>query len=57
MPLRILHVLSSNFFAGSVAYALQLAEWQAVEKDDKGRVFAPYSEIIVDVRLPQVRAA
>jgi peptidoglycan/xylan/chitin deacetylase (PgdA/CDA1 family)/UDP-N-acetylglucosamine:LPS N-acetylglucosamine transferase len=29
MPLRILHVLSSNFFAGSVAYALQLAEKQA----------------------------
>lgn len=28
MPLRILHVLSSNFFAGSVAYALQLAEKQ-----------------------------
>jgi len=28
MPLRILHVLSSNFFAGSVAYALQLAEHQ-----------------------------
>ncbi len=28
MPLRILHVLSSNFFAGSVAYALQLAENQ-----------------------------
>ncbi len=29
MPLRILHVLSSNFFAGSVAYALQLAEHQS----------------------------
>ncbi len=28
MSLRILHVLSSNFFAGSVAYALQLAEKQ-----------------------------
>jgi len=35
----------------------RLAEWQAVEKDDKGRVFAPYSEIVVDVRLPQERAA
>jgi predicted transcriptional regulator len=35
----------------------KLAEWQAVEKDDKGRVFAPYSEIAVDVRLPQGRAA
>ena len=35
----------------------RLAEWQAVEKDDKGRIFAPYSEIVVDVRLPQGRAA
>ena len=35
----------------------KLSEWQAVEKDDKGRVFAPYSEIVVDVRLPQGRAA
>ncbi len=31
MPLRILHVLSSNFFAGSVAYALQVAEKQAAD--------------------------
>lgn len=29
MTLRILHVLSSNFFAGSAAYALQLAEAQS----------------------------
>jgi peptidoglycan/xylan/chitin deacetylase (PgdA/CDA1 family)/glycosyltransferase involved in cell wall biosynthesis len=29
MPLHILHVLSSNFFAGSAAYALQLAEEQS----------------------------
>ena len=29
MPLHILHVLSSNFFAGSAAYALQLAEAQS----------------------------
>lgn len=35
----------------------RLAEWQTVEKDDKGRIFAPYSEIVVDVRLPQGRAA
>lgn len=35
----------------------KLAEWQAVEKDEKGRIFAPYSEIIVDVRLLQGRAA
>ncbi|HIJ81038.1 MAG TPA: glycosyltransferase, partial [Desulfuromonadales bacterium] len=31
MPLRILHVLSSNFFAGSVAYAIQLAERQSAD--------------------------
>lgn len=35
----------------------KLSEWQAVEKDEKGRVFAPYAEIVVDVRLPQGRAA
>lgn len=35
----------------------KLAEWQAIEKDEKGRVVAPYSEIVVDVRLPQGRAA
>ncbi len=35
----------------------KLSEWLAVEKDEKGRVFAPYSEIRVDVRLPQGRAA
>jgi predicted transcriptional regulator len=35
----------------------RLIEWLAVEKDEKGRVFAPYSEILVDVRLPQGRAA
>ena len=35
----------------------KLAEWQAVEKDDKKRVFAPYSEILVDVLLPRGRAA
>lgn len=31
MALRIMHVLSSNFFAGSTAYALQLAERQAAD--------------------------
>ena len=34
MSLRILHVLSSNFFAGSVAYALQLAEHQTAAGHD-----------------------
>lgn len=35
----------------------KLAEWHAVEKDDQGRVLAPYSEILVDVRLPEGRVA
>ncbi len=35
----------------------KLIEWGAVEKDETGRVVAPYSEIIVDVRLPRGRAA
>lgn len=35
----------------------KLAEWQAVEKDENGRISAPYSEIVVDVRLPQGLAA
>lgn len=35
----------------------KLIEWQAVEKDDQGRISAPYDEIVVDVRLPQRRAA
>jgi predicted transcriptional regulator len=35
----------------------KLSEWLAVEKDVQGRIFAPYSEIIVDVRLPEAVAA
>lgn len=35
----------------------KLLEWQALEKDDQGRIVAPYSEIVVDVRLPEGRAA
>jgi predicted transcriptional regulator len=35
----------------------KLIEWQAVEKDAQGRISAPYDEIVVDVRLPQKRAA
>ena len=35
----------------------KLSEWHAVEKDEQNRVTAPYSEIVVDVRLPQGRAA
>ncbi|HEX4888838.1 MAG TPA: hypothetical protein VFW37_00480 [Alphaproteobacteria bacterium] len=30
----------------------RLIEWGIVEKDENGRVAAPYSKIIVDVRLP-----
>ncbi|MDX8379209.1 MAG: hypothetical protein R8K48_04070 [Gallionella sp.] len=33
------------------------SEWQSVEKEEQHRVLAPYSEIVVDVRLPQGRAA
>lgn len=32
--------------------AEKLTEWRTVEKDEKGRVFAPYSEIIVDIQMP-----
>jgi predicted transcriptional regulator len=35
----------------------KLVEWQAVEKDEQNRVVAPFSEILVDIRLPMGRAA
>lgn len=35
----------------------KLIEWLAVEKNEQGRVHAPYAEIVVDVRLPSSRAA
>ena len=35
----------------------RLMEWLAIEKNDQGKIFTPYSEIIVDVHLPQQRAA
>ena len=35
----------------------RLMEWLAIEKNDQGKVFTPYSEIIVDVHLPQYKAA
>ena len=31
----------------------KMIEWQAVVKDEQGRLIAPYSEIVVDVCLPQ----
>ena len=35
----------------------RLIEWMAIEKDENGLVFAPYSEIVVDMKLPDKRAA
>jgi predicted transcriptional regulator len=34
-----------------------LMEWMTVERDDQGRVFVPWSEIIVDMHLPKQAAA
>jgi hypothetical protein len=35
----------------------KLIEWQAIVKDEQGRISAPYSEIVVDVLLPQGQVA
>lgn len=35
----------------------QLIEWMAVERGDDGRVHVPWSEIIVDMKLPRQLAA
>ena len=35
----------------------RLMEWLAIEKNDQGKIFTPYSEIIVDVHLPRQKAA
>jgi len=35
----------------------RLIEWMAIEKDENGLVFAPYAEIIVDMKLPDRQAA
>ena len=35
----------------------RLIEWMAIEKDEGGLVFAPYDEIVVDMKLPGRRAA
>lgn len=34
-----------------------LMEWMAIERDEEGRVFVPWSEIIVDMHLPRQTAA
>ena len=35
----------------------RLTEWLAIEKNEQGKIFTPYSEIIVDVHLPERKAA
>lgn len=35
----------------------QLIEWLAVERGDDGRVNVPWTEIVVDMKLPQQQAA
>ena len=35
----------------------QLIEWMAVEREDDGRVNVPWSEIVVDIKLPKRVAA
>ena len=35
----------------------RLIEWMAIEKDENGLVFTPYDKIVVDMNLPDKRAA
>lgn len=35
----------------------KLAEWLAIDRDDSGKVFVPYAEIVLDMRLPDRAAA
>lgn len=35
----------------------RLIEWMAIEKDEDGLIFAPYAEIMVDMKFPDRRAA
>lgn len=35
----------------------RLTEWLAVEKNEAGEVFTPYSEVVVDIHLPSSKAA
>ena len=35
----------------------RLMEWLAIEKNEQGKIFTPYDEIIVDVKLPRQKAA
>ena len=35
----------------------RLIEWMVIEKDENGLVFTPYDKIVVDMNLPDKRAA
>lgn len=35
----------------------RLIEWMAIEKNENGLIHAPYDEIVVDMKLPERRAA
>jgi len=35
----------------------KLSAWMAVDKDEQGRVYAPYAGIVLDVHLPERQAA
>ena len=35
----------------------RLIEWMAIEKNEDGLIYAPYDEIVVDMKLPDRRAA
>ncbi len=35
----------------------RLTEWLAIERDTNGKIFTPYSEIVVNVHLPQQKVA
>jgi predicted transcriptional regulator len=35
----------------------KLSAWMAVEKDEQGRVYAPYAGIVLDVHLSERQAA
>lgn len=35
----------------------KLSAWMVVEKNEQGRVYAPYAEIVLGVHLPERQAA
>lgn len=52
---RILNVKVGEPLEASLARTAQTME--ALEKDEQSRIVAPFSEIVMDVRLPVGRAA